>query len=130
MAVNNSIRAIFLCVSSMALLAGCSHSVSSGGVPEEGLTMSDIYHRSIADSAQSWTVPAYRGRRQVNYEGYVREAHNETQAKFKTLDNPAIPIFVYPHVAQLGDEQLVKPGFSSEFFLYKNNQFALANERY
>ena len=54
----------------------------------------------------------------------------ETKALFKALDNPAIPIYIYPHVALIGDEQLVKPGFTTEFFLYKQNQFALASERY
>ncbi|EHL30510.1 hypothetical protein LDG_7462 [Legionella drancourtii LLAP12] len=49
---------------------------------------------------------------------------------FKTLENPAVPIYIYPHVALIGDEQLLKPGFTTEFFLYKQNQFALASERY
>lgn len=130
MVVHKTITAIFLCASSLVGLSGCSRSVSAGGVPEEGLTMSQIYNQSIADSAQSWTAPSYRKQKRVNYEGYIRDAHNETQAKFKKVDNPEIPIFVYPHVAQLGDEQLVKPGYASEFFLYKQNQFALSNERY
>lgn len=121
---------IFLCVSCFMLTAGCSKSVASGNVPEEGLTVSQIYHQSISDSAPTWSAPPARPPKKVNYEGYIREAHNETEARFKTMDNPAIPIFIYPHVTQLGDEQLVKPGYASEFFLYKQNQFALANELY
>ena len=74
---------------------------------------------------------AYRwGEDPVNYQGETRTAANETKALFKALDNPAIPIYIYPHVALIGDEQLVKPGFTTEFFLYKQNQFALASERY
>jgi conjugative transfer region lipoprotein (TIGR03751 family) len=37
---------------------------------------------------------------------------------------------VFPHVALIGDEQLIKPGYTTAFFLYKQNQFALASERY
>lgn len=129
MVINKSIIAFILCASALTL-AGCASSVAKGSIPEEGLTVSQLYHQSIEDSAKSWTASQYRAKRGVNYEGYVRDAQNETKAKFKKLANPAIPIFVYPHVVILGDEQLVRPGFASEFFLYKQNQFALASERY
>ena len=128
MIANKTIITIILCAS--ALSSGCSRSVSSGFVPEEGLTVSEIYHQSVQDSAKSWDRPSNLKHRAVNYKGYVREASNETQSRFKALENPRVPIFVYPHLAQIGDEQLVKPGYSTEFFLYKQNQFALASERY
>lgn len=128
MVINKTITAIILCASSV--LSGCSSSVSSGVVPEQGLTVSEIYHQAVNESEKSWTAPRYHRKQSVNYKGYVREASNETRTKFKALDNPRIPIFVYPHVAHLGDEQLVKPGFSTEFFLYKQNQYALASEHY
>jgi conjugative transfer region lipoprotein (TIGR03751 family) len=134
MVIYNSIRMI-LVSSSLWLLSSCSSSsVASGTIPEEGLTVSQIYNQSVASSAQSWSAPRYRrsaaGNRSVNYQGETRTAANETKALFKALDNPAIPIYIYPHVALIGDEQLVKPGFTTEFFLYKQNQFALASERY
>lgn len=133
MVVFKPIRMILACAS-LAGLSACSSSVASGFVPEQGLTVSEIYHQSIDESAKSWTAPRYRTKSvEVNkpgYAGYIRTAHNETKALFKPLDNPAIPIFIYPHVALIGDEQLVKPGFTTEFFLYKQNQFALASERY
>ncbi|STX55519.1 putative lipoprotein [Legionella beliardensis] len=130
MVIHNTITAIFLCVNSLVFLSGCSKNVTAGGVPEAGLTVSQIYHQSMAESMRDLPISHHEGRQKVSYEGYVREAHNEVQTKFKTVENPAIPIFIYPHVAQLGDEQLIKPGFTSEFFLYKQNQFALASERY
>lgn len=130
MAIRKPIIAFFLCTSLMNL-AACSKTVSSGGVPEEGLTVSELYHQSIIESDKSARLlHSARLKRRVNYEGYVRDAQNETKARFKKLENPAIPIFIYPHVARLGDEELVKPGFSSEFYLYKQNQFALASEQY
>ncbi|MDX1838113.1 TIGR03751 family conjugal transfer lipoprotein [Legionella taurinensis] len=133
MVTYNTIRMI-LVSSSLLLLSSCAKSVASGTIPEEGLTVSQIYNQSVATSAPSWTAPRYKrtasGQMAVNYQGETRTAANETKALFKALDNPAIPIYIYPHVALIGDEQLVKPGFTTEFFLYKQNQFALASERY
>jgi conjugative transfer region lipoprotein (TIGR03751 family) len=125
---------MILVSSSLLLLSSCAKSVASGTIPEEGLTVSQIYNQSVETSAPSWTAPRRKyslsGQRVVNYQGETRTAANETKALFKALDNPAIPIYIYPHVALIGDEQLVKPGFTTEFFLYKQNQFALASERY
>jgi conjugative transfer region lipoprotein (TIGR03751 family) len=133
MVTYNTIRMI-LVSSSLLLLSSCAKSVASGTIPEEGLTVSQIYNQSVVTSAPSWTAPRYKrtanGQMAVNYQGETRTAANETKALFKALDNPAIPIYIYPHVALIGDEQLVKPGFTTEFFLYKQNQFALASERY
>lgn len=133
MVTYNTIRMI-LVSSSLVLLSSCAKSVTSGTIPEEGLTVSQIYNQSVATSTHAWIAPRYKrtvnGQMAVNYRGETRTAANETKALFKALDNPAIPIYIYPHVALIGDEQLVKPGFTTEFFLYKQNQFALASERY
>lgn len=118
-----------LACASVIFLNACSSHVASGNVPEKGLTVSQIYHQSMDETAQSWSVPHYHTR-SIDYDGYTRTAANETNMLFKPLDNPSIPIFVYPHVALIGDEQLLKPGYTTAFFLYKQNQFALASERY
>ena len=118
-----------LACASMLLLSACSSHVASNNVPEAGLTVSQIYHQSMDDTATSWSVPHYRTK-SIDYDGYTRTAANETHALFKPLDNPSIPMFVYPHVALIGDEHLLKPGYTTAFFLYKQNQFALASERY
>jgi len=114
----------------MLVLNACtSRVVSEGNAPEGGLTVSQIYHQSLDEAPTSWTAPHYH-MKPIDYEGYTRTAANETATLFKPLDNPAIPIYVYPHVALIGDEQLLKPGYTTAFFLYKQNQFALASERY
>lgn len=133
MVIYNTLRTI-LVLSSAGLFSACSSSVVSGSIPEEGLTVSQIYNQSVASSAQSEAVPRYRrtvGRHnRVRYQGETRTAANETKSLFKTLENPSVPIYIYPHVALIGDEQLLKPGYTTGFFLYKQNQFALASERY
>lgn len=50
--------------------------------------------------------------------------------EFKQLPNPEVPIHIFAHVAQLDDEQIIKPAYTTRFFLYKQNQYALASELY
>ena len=123
-------RVILVCASFL-LLNACSKTISASAVPEEGLTVSEIYNQSIKETASSWTAPRYRVKTtHLSNAPSVATALNKEDALFKPLENPAIPIYVYPHVALIGDEQLLKPGFTTQFFLYKQNQFALASERY
>ena len=129
--VNYKRTSTILACASMLILSACSSHVTSGNVPEAGLTVSQLYHQSLDES---WTAPHYRVKpidtANLGYDGYTRTAANETEMLFKPLDNPSIPMFIYPHVALIGDEQLLKPGYTTAFFLYKQNQFALASERY
>ena len=128
MQTHNSIPTI-LALGSVLLLTACvSKTVSSGTIPDGGLTVSQIYQQSIGTPMQRWSVKPMN--RHINYKGYTRTAANEVNHLFKPLDNPQIPIYVFPHVALIGDEQLLKPGYSTGFFLYKQNQFALASELY
>ncbi len=128
MATHNAIHTILVFGSALFLTACASKTVSSGTIPEGGLTVSQIYQQSINEPVQRWSVKLPT--KQVNYAGYTRDASNEINQLFKPLDNPQVPIYVFPHVALIGDEQLLKPGYSTGFFLYKQNQFALASEVY
>ena len=127
MVIYKRISMTLACASLMLLNACSSHVGSTSSVEESGLTVSQLYHQSL--DSTSWTAPHYRAK-PTDYEGYTRTATNETQVLFKPLDNPSVPMFVYPHVALIGDEQLLKPGYTTAFFLYKQNQFALPSERY
>ena len=129
MAIYKRISMTLACASLMLLNACSSHVGSANNAEESGLTVSQLYHQSLDNAAASWTAPRYRAK-PTDYEGYTRTAANETQMLFKPLDNPSVPMFVYPHVALIGDEQLLKPGYTTAFFLYKQNQFALPSERY
>jgi len=129
MAVHNK-PLMILALSSLLTLTACASSkVTSATIPEGGLTVSQIYQQSMGEPMQPWSVKRALTK-PVNYEGYTRNAANEVQNLFKPLDNPQIPIYVFPHVALIGDEQLIKPGYTTAFFLYKQNQFALASETY
>lgn len=131
MGTNNITRMISV-LASMVLVNGCAKSPTSGSIPEAGLTMSEIYRASMAN-ARPETVPRYSQTKTVShrvYHGDYRKAETVGRKEFKALENPTIPIHIYPHVALIGDEQLIKPGITTEFFLYKQNQYALASERY
>jgi conjugative transfer region lipoprotein (TIGR03751 family) len=128
MAMHRTIHTILALSSALVLSACASSTVTSGTIPEGGLTVSQIYQQSMGEPVQRWSVKFPQ--KHVNYEGYTRDASNEVNQLFKPLDNPQIPIYVFPHVALIGDEQLLKPGYSTGFFLYKQNQFALASELY
>lgn len=128
MVTHNVLHTILACSSALVLTSCASSTVSSSTIPEGGLTVSQIYQQSMSNPMPSWSVK--RTPQPVNYKGYTRDAANEVKHLFKPLDNPQIPIYVFPHVALIGDEQLLKPGYSTGFFLYKQNQFALASELY
>lgn len=113
-------------------LCACASNVQTGELPQNGLTVNEIYRDVLSENdepnAMKQMTTSYS--RKANYSGYTRTATNETRSLFKVIDNPKVPIYVYPHVAKLGDEQIMKPGFTTEFFLYKQNHFALNTEKY
>ncbi|HFS6879488.1 TPA: TIGR03751 family conjugal transfer lipoprotein [Legionella pneumophila] len=106
---------IMLCVS-LGLCACSTAKVAQGTIPEQGLTVSQLYHQS---------KPKPLPRKRVTKTNLTR-----TSQQFKALTNPEIPIHVFAHVANIGDEQIIKPDYDTRFFLYKHNQYALASELY
>jgi conjugative transfer region lipoprotein (TIGR03751 family) len=90
--------------------------VCSNTHPNKGLTVSQLYRKSIPKPVKP------RLRRKVGV------THMST--KFKALPNPEVPIYVFAHVAMFGDEQIIKPSYTTRFFLYKQNPYALASELY
>ncbi|VEB35441.1 putative lipoprotein [Legionella sainthelensi] len=101
---------------SLALSACSNARISQSAIPEQGLTVSQLYQQSQQHPIQK---PVYH---QVSFGNSAEE--------FKQLPNPEVPIHVFAHVAHLGDEQIIKPAYTTRFFLYKQNQYALASELY
>lgn len=106
------------------MLGGCSSTHKTPSIPEQGLTVSQIYHQSPNEMKPlprlDKVKPAVHPVRPVKHE----------VSSFKALPNPSIDLYVFPHVTLIGDEQLMKPGYTTAFFLYKTNQYALASELY
>lgn len=120
-----------------SLLGACASSVRTGRIPQEGLTVSQIYHQVI-DENETQDLRRIKGSMQhkgaqahkTHYEGAFHQAFMNVSHGFKQLENPAIPIYVTPKVVLMGDEQFIKPGFVTQFYLYKKNQFALMSEKF
>lgn len=106
---------IMLCAS-LALNACSTAHMSQSAIPEQGLTVSQLYQQAQVQPIQK---PLYQ-----------QTSLHALDEEFKSLPNPEIPIHVFAHVAQLGDEQIIKPAYTTRFFLYKQNQYALASELY
>ena len=104
-----------LCAS-LGLCACSTAKVTSGTIPEQGLTVSHLYQHS-----QQPIQPMKK---------FQRVSAKQTESAFKALANPEVPIHVFAHVANIGDEQIIKPAYTTRFFLYKQNQYALASELY
>ncbi|HAT9314924.1 TPA: TIGR03751 family conjugal transfer lipoprotein [Legionella pneumophila subsp. pneumophila] len=106
---------ITLCAS-LTLSACSTAKLSQSAIPEQGLTVSQLYQQSLQQPIQK---PVYQ-----------KVSLDASGEEFKQLPNPEVPIHIFAHVAQLGDEQIIKPAYTTRFFLYKQNQYALASELY
>ena len=124
-------------------LTGCA-TPGKGTLPQGGeMTMADIYKQETGLSMNNTTntedssQPLSEVRTALelddeseNYSGYTATSVNEINNLFKKLKNPEIPIYVYPHLVHEGEEAQPVPGYSTAFYLYKNNQFAMPSENY
>ncbi|MFQ2960885.1 TIGR03751 family conjugal transfer lipoprotein [Legionella pneumophila] len=109
-------RTLTMLCASLALSACSTANISQSAIPEQGLTVSQLYQQSMQQPIQKAVV------QQVRFE--------DSGEEFKQLTNSEVPIHIFAHVAQLGDEQIIKPAYTTRFFLYKQNQYALASELY
>jgi len=122
--VTNKMLALMTACASLFIASCASTHHTPETIPEAGLTVSELYHQSVKQQA----APLPRlSQKKANAKPVVSKAPRQA---FKALPNPEVPLYVFPHVAQIGDEQLIKPGYTVQFFLYKQNQFALASELY
>lgn len=119
-------RVIFLCAS-FKLIACAPVKMTSGCAPETGLTVSQIYREAMKNSVSYERPQVFQA---YQSKGALVNSTQGTLHLFKALDNPVIPIYIYPHVTLIGDEQLINPGYTTAFYLYKQNQLALASEQY
>lgn len=115
MAIIKNHIGIVLCAS-LALSACSTKQFTQSAIPEQGLTLSQLYQQSQQKPLQ----------RPVAQQVRLSESSDE----FKPLPNPEVPIHIFAHVAHLGDEQIIKPAYTTRFFLYKQNQYALPSELY
>jgi len=128
-------------------LAGCASHASSGKndhlIPQEGLTVQQIYHQvgeggegnamGEAEWSKEGDTSLETARQRVLPAGYPTTTQDspfiETKTKFALMDNPSIPIYIYPHFVNMGMDEVPVDGYATAFFLYTKNHYALPWER-
>lgn len=119
-------------------LTACSSTKPMQSGQQGNLTMTEIYD-STAGARQVTPMDGANlddVRRQVSgqtasavhYANYTRTADNETSNLFKPLPNPQIPVYVFPHLTQTSTDDLPVPGYTTAFFLYPHEEYALPSE--
>lgn len=137
---NKTILPLCLVLISMLTLTACSTTQSQAYAPGD-MTMTDIYHETTGDDTTNnnmnnvsvATVRQQLGVEhlpQPSYASYTRDANNEVSNLFKPLPNPQIPIYIYPHLASVGSDDLPVPGYTTVFSLFSHDEYAMPSEQY
>jgi len=129
------LKAISACLLTSFVMAGCA-STKEAVLPQDGPTMSEIYHehqersrRGGSDGAREALASDHPhavsdGDRDLY--GYTRDAAREVDSIFQRLPNPTLVMYVYPHLA--GRHAVPIPGYSTTFTMYERTEFALPGE--
>ncbi|MDX1656612.1 MAG: TIGR03751 family conjugal transfer lipoprotein, partial [Candidatus Competibacteraceae bacterium] len=61
----------------------------------------------------------------ADLDGWLRSAADEIEARFPTVPNPTLVLYVFPH---LGPHGVPVPGYATAFPLYETVEYALPGE--
>ena len=119
-------------MSNLCCLTGCS---LMGGkdtiLPQDGPSMKAVYESHFQQSRQR----QHSGRERMEaagpgsgdspVAGYSRDAATEIQGLFPRLPNPALVMYVFPHLTGTGQPV---PGYATAFSMYEKDAYALPGE--
>ncbi len=128
-------------ISSVVSLTACSSMLSSK-MPPGSASMAQTYNTAINgtddkdDNAtmgdgsltQVRSQLASLGMSMPHYEDYTQTQENQINNLFPMLPNPTIVLYVYPHLAGTGNDQVPVPGYSTVFPLYTQFNYAMPGE--
>lgn len=113
-----------------AALWGCS---SGNPLPKDMAPMAQIYDEQfqetklrrmeLKDARERISRPLIN--HGMDLDGYTRDAYNEIREIFTELPNPALVMYVFPHLAENGSPV---PGYSTVFRMYEKTEYALPGE--
>ena len=145
--MKKTIKTALLLISliSVSMLSGCT-TPGKNMLPHGDMTMAQIYRiqMGLAGSAKLQTsgkalatdYTAAAGNRSelvsaipVNAQ-YTEVAQNQLNSEFKILPNPNIAAYVFPHMSHYGSTNVPVPGYTTTFFLYEKNHYAMPGEEY
>jgi len=120
-------------------LTGCatSNNGSDHLIPQEGLTVSQIYAQSGQGESAEGPYSASQDEDLMAARAQAGNAHlsnystsSNNHSKFQLISNPNVPIYIYPHLVSMGSDEVPVDGYETAFFLYTQNHYALPWERY
>lgn len=138
----NSLALLFTALT----LTGCASHASSGEndhlIPQQGLTVQQIYHQAGQGGEGNTMGDEWSGegdtsletaRQRVLPAAYPTTTQSspfvDTKTQFALMENPSIPIYIYPHLVNMGTDEVPVDGYATAFFLYTKNHYALPWER-
>lgn len=121
---------VVLIVTLISMLSACATKDAVLPVPEHD--MKEVYDRhmqgigdgELYDKRSLVRRPMIED--DVALSDYVRTEKNQLQARFRTLPNPTMYMFVAPHLA--ADTQVPIPGYLTEFKMWEQEHYALPGE--
>ena len=138
-------------ISGVALisLTACS-SIMSSKMPAGSVSMEQAYTQAIngtdelgndsnkeelsntqtEDDSLKHVRAKIRGLKNIppDYRDYTRTQENEITSRFKTLPNPNIVMYIYPHQAGIENQLTPIPGYATVFPLYTHVHYAMPGE--
>jgi conjugative transfer region lipoprotein (TIGR03751 family) len=123
------------------LVTGCA-TAGKDALPQGGdMTMADIYKQETGLSLNNSTPNSDPSDKELSkarnmvltlekpvYTGYTAIGANTIKNLFKPLPNPEIGLYVFPHLVFLENESQPVPGYTTAFFLYQSNHFAIPED--
>lgn len=112
-------------------VSGCSIMGDKESIlPQEGASMKEVYdahfkHSSLKKASATRAEFAKAGVGDSQLAGFTRQADNEIQALFPKLPNPALVLYVFPHLTASGQPV---PGYATSFTFYEKTEYALPGE--
>lgn len=146
--MNKAIKISLLLISltSTVGLSGCT-APGKNMLPHGDMTMAQIYRVQTGLAAPSDTqgnsdnttfsnqfdISSYQGKptpvTPVS-DQYTDDAQNQINSQFKVLPNPNIAAYIFPHMSHYSGTDVPVPGYTTTFFLYEKNHYAMPGEEY
>lgn len=116
----NLIKLLLPVLTLSIFLSSCSSSIDS---ENQGIKMDVLYQKNSQQKLPNFQTGG-RSQQGLN-SGFVRDQQTELENKFPRLPNPVLNLFVFPHLTK--DNNPV-PGYTTNFNLYRSDQYALPGE--
>ena len=130
---------LLISLTSVMVLTSCATSGTNKLAQGGDMTMADIYNQKTGgavgtESDLSSVKNQLNGMKgatnQIVINPSAYERSSSINRQFKQMDNPQIGLYVFAHIVSSEGDQEPVPGYTTAFFMYKKNNFALPSEQY